>query len=156
METQTIEFTVEQLLDLHRYWITELFIMDKKSEEEIVNLLHHHQINVTFRTRFILISPIGIYLLHPPPPPLSKTGPTAIISSYATIFNTTTTALTSENSCPIPFTPSKPVLEGLGAISKYSTRIESYSLDYSLLKSRRFGKPTRAMEDGGRNPEISA
>ncbi|TGO59875.1 hypothetical protein BCON_0040g00180 [Botryotinia convoluta] len=50
METQTIEFTVEQLLDLHRYWITELFIMDKKSEEEIVNLLHHHQINVTSHT----------------------------------------------------------------------------------------------------------
>ncbi|APA09875.1 hypothetical protein sscle_05g046450 [Sclerotinia sclerotiorum 1980 UF-70] len=47
METQTIEFTVEQLLDLHRYWITELFIMDKKSEEEIVNLLHHHKIDVT-------------------------------------------------------------------------------------------------------------
>ncbi|KAF7871578.1 hypothetical protein EAF04_003685 [Stromatinia cepivora] len=50
METQTIEFTVEQLLDLHRYWITELFIVDKKSEEEIVNLLHHHKIDVTTKT----------------------------------------------------------------------------------------------------------
>ncbi|KAB8304859.1 hypothetical protein MFRU_020g00160 [Monilinia fructicola] len=50
MEVQSIEFTVEQLLDLHRYWITELFIVDKKSEEEIVNLLHIHQINVTPHT----------------------------------------------------------------------------------------------------------
>ncbi|TGO58853.1 hypothetical protein BOTNAR_0173g00080 [Botryotinia narcissicola] len=56
METQTIEFTVEQLLDLHRYWITELFIMDKKSEEEIVNLLHHHQINVTCFAHSSLLS----------------------------------------------------------------------------------------------------
>ncbi|KAF7910856.1 uncharacterized protein EAF01_002365 [Botrytis porri] len=65
-----------------------------------------------------------------PPPYLSKIGPTAIISGYATILNITTTALTFENSYPIPFTPSKSVLEGLGAIHKYSTCIEFYSLDF--------------------------
>ncbi|QSZ29384.1 hypothetical protein DSL72_003898 [Monilinia vaccinii-corymbosi] len=47
MEVQNVEFTVERLLDLHRYWITELFIVDKKSEEEILHMLHNHQINVT-------------------------------------------------------------------------------------------------------------
>lgn len=82
MDVQTIEFTVEQLLDLHRYWITELFLVDKKSEEEIINLLHHNQINVTcvqynihhyssstndvfvVRILFILTSQIGIYSLR--------------------------------------------------------------------------------------------
>lgn len=61
------------------------------------------------------------------------------------MLNATTTALTSENSYPISFTPSKSVLEDFGVIPKYSTCIELYSLDlqdYPLLRNLRFGKPT--------------
>lgn len=56
MDSQNIEFTVEQLLDLHRYWITELWLVDKKSEEEIVTLLHRNQIDVTCVCRSIFLS----------------------------------------------------------------------------------------------------
>jgi hypothetical protein len=42
-----VQFTVEQLLELHRYWITELFITDGKTEEEIVEILHVHHIDIT-------------------------------------------------------------------------------------------------------------
>lgn len=47
-ESQHIQFTVEQLLELHRYWITELFITDGKTEEEIVEILHVHHIDITW------------------------------------------------------------------------------------------------------------
>jgi hypothetical protein len=47
MEFQSLELTVEDLLNLHRYWITQLFVQDRKTEEEIVNLLNEGNIIVT-------------------------------------------------------------------------------------------------------------
>ena len=36
MEPQSLEFTVEDILQSHRCWITELYLNDQKTEEEIV------------------------------------------------------------------------------------------------------------------------
>ncbi|KAE9368591.1 hypothetical protein N431DRAFT_560976 [Stipitochalara longipes BDJ] len=47
MEPQSLEFTVEDLLQCHRGWITELYVNDKKTEVEILELLHERRIFVT-------------------------------------------------------------------------------------------------------------
>jgi len=47
MEIQKYEFTMDELLVMHRYWITNLYLKEKKSEAEIVLLLQEHQIFVS-------------------------------------------------------------------------------------------------------------
>ena len=47
MEPQSLEFTVEDILQSHRCWITELYLNDQKTEEEIVELLHERRVFVT-------------------------------------------------------------------------------------------------------------
>jgi uncharacterized protein YutE (UPF0331/DUF86 family) len=48
MEIQNLEWTIEDVLNMHRYWITKLYVEDKKTEEEIVDLLSERRIVVTY------------------------------------------------------------------------------------------------------------
>ncbi|ESZ98743.1 hypothetical protein SBOR_0849 [Sclerotinia borealis F-4128] len=65
MERPRIEYTVEQLINLHRYWITEQFYTDKRSEEEILKLLHLRDINVTLETLHSYLTNWGLYTPRP-------------------------------------------------------------------------------------------
>ncbi|KAH8592160.1 hypothetical protein B0O99DRAFT_247117 [Bisporella sp. PMI_857] len=47
MEIQAYEFTIEDVLDMHRGWIEDLFVCDQKSEAEIVQLLYERRFVVT-------------------------------------------------------------------------------------------------------------
>jgi len=47
METEGLEFTVEDILQCHRGWITDLYINEEKTEVEIVELLHERRLFVT-------------------------------------------------------------------------------------------------------------
>jgi hypothetical protein len=47
MELEASEFTIEEILCMHRGWITKLFVDDKKSEVEIVELLYERRLVVT-------------------------------------------------------------------------------------------------------------
>ena len=46
-DTQPIELTVEELLRLHRNWITMLLIEQRKTEAEIVELLYERNISIS-------------------------------------------------------------------------------------------------------------
>jgi len=48
MEIQNQEWTVEEVLSMHRYWITKLYVEDKRTEEEIVGLLYERRVVVTY------------------------------------------------------------------------------------------------------------
>ncbi len=54
MEIETLEFTVEDVLNFHKGWITSLYQEDRKTDVEIVGLLHEQRLTVTC---VILISP---------------------------------------------------------------------------------------------------
>ena len=43
MDFQTLELTVEDILNLHRGWITELYIHDRRTDVEIVALLQEER-----------------------------------------------------------------------------------------------------------------
>jgi hypothetical protein len=47
MDFQNPELTVEDILNLHRGWITELYVQDRKTEVEIVSLLCERRLVVT-------------------------------------------------------------------------------------------------------------
>ena len=47
MEVESLELTVDDVLRLHRGWITKLFVNDRKSEVEIVELLYGRHLLVT-------------------------------------------------------------------------------------------------------------
>lgn len=180
METQTIEFTVEQLLDLHRYWITELFIMDKKSEEEIVNLLHHHQINITSHTLHSYLSNWNLltprkrwWLLYHICNQLAistwelQTIASPSYSQHRANYDYLKLCHHTQHShycthiqkfLPHPY---HPITASLGRFRHYSQvlNMRRILLAQSLrlrLKSCRFGKPTGTMEGDERNPEIPA
>jgi hypothetical protein len=48
MEFQNLDLTVEDILNLHLLWITELYVQDRKTEEEIVDLLCERRLIVTW------------------------------------------------------------------------------------------------------------
>lgn len=52
MEVETLELTIEDIVRLHRGYITDLFVEDKKTEVEIVQLLYEHRLFV--RCGFLL------------------------------------------------------------------------------------------------------
>jgi hypothetical protein len=47
MEFDSLELTVEDILNLHRAWITQLYVQDQKTEVEIVSLLNEGRLVVT-------------------------------------------------------------------------------------------------------------
>jgi hypothetical protein len=47
MAIEEFEFTIDDVLAVHRGWITKLFVEDMKSEVEIVQLLYERQFIVT-------------------------------------------------------------------------------------------------------------
>ena len=46
MEFQNLELTLEDMLQLHREWISKLYVEDMRSESEIVELLHERRLFV--------------------------------------------------------------------------------------------------------------
>lgn len=47
MEVESLEFTLEDILHLHRGWITKVFLEERKTEVEIVELLYEHHLTVS-------------------------------------------------------------------------------------------------------------
>jgi hypothetical protein len=47
MQLETLELTVDDILQLHRGWIMKLFVDDKKNEVDIVELLYERSLPVT-------------------------------------------------------------------------------------------------------------
>jgi hypothetical protein len=47
MDIQNVELTVEDILSIHRYWVTKLYVEDHKTDAEIVTLLHERRLPVT-------------------------------------------------------------------------------------------------------------
>jgi hypothetical protein len=47
MEFQSLDLTIDDILGLHRGWIAQLYVEDRKTEVEIVNLLHERGLFVT-------------------------------------------------------------------------------------------------------------
>jgi len=47
MELETFEMTVEDILNMHRGWIIQTFVQDRKTEVEIVQILQERQLIVT-------------------------------------------------------------------------------------------------------------
>lgn len=47
MDFETIELSIEDILNMHRHWITKLFVEDRKTDMEIITLLYHRGFLVT-------------------------------------------------------------------------------------------------------------
>lgn len=47
MEIQQIELSVEDILNMHKSWISKLFVEDNRSEVEIVQELQEHHLTVS-------------------------------------------------------------------------------------------------------------
>ena len=47
LEVESIEYTIDDILCIHRAWITKLYAEDNKSEVEIVELLYERRLVVT-------------------------------------------------------------------------------------------------------------
>ncbi|TVY25232.1 hypothetical protein LHYA1_G006513 [Lachnellula hyalina] len=47
MDTQHSELSIEDVLSIHRHWITKLYIEDHMNEQEIVDLLYERRLTVT-------------------------------------------------------------------------------------------------------------
>lgn len=47
MDFQNVELTIEDILFIHRHWIVKLYVEDRKTEREIVDLLHQRRLPVT-------------------------------------------------------------------------------------------------------------
>jgi len=47
MDLEQIEFTMEEVLTIHREWIAKLYVQERKTEAEITNLLSHQKLIVT-------------------------------------------------------------------------------------------------------------
>jgi hypothetical protein len=52
MEVESLELTLEDVLRLHRGWITKLFVDDRKTDVEIVELLYECHLLVTCGSLF--------------------------------------------------------------------------------------------------------
>ena len=48
MEIQQIELSVEDILNMHKSWISKLFVEDNRSEVEIVQELQEHHLTVSY------------------------------------------------------------------------------------------------------------
>jgi hypothetical protein len=48
MDIRNVELTVEDILSIHRHWVTKLYVEDNKTEAEIVSLLHECRLPVTY------------------------------------------------------------------------------------------------------------
>lgn len=47
MEAEDIQFTLEQILNVHRPWITQLYVQECKTEQDIVSLLQERGFHIT-------------------------------------------------------------------------------------------------------------
>ncbi|KAH9205724.1 hypothetical protein DL95DRAFT_397415, partial [Leptodontidium sp. 2 PMI_412] len=47
MEIQSFKITIEDILSIHRQWITKLYIHDNKTEAEIAGILYERHLFVT-------------------------------------------------------------------------------------------------------------
>lgn len=47
MEIESLELTVDDILNFHRGWITSLYLEDRKTDVEIVGLLYEQGLTVT-------------------------------------------------------------------------------------------------------------
>lgn len=52
MDLQSFELTLEDILYLHRGWIADLYVQHRKTEPEIVHLLHERGLLVTCGSPF--------------------------------------------------------------------------------------------------------
>lgn len=50
MDIRNVELSVEDILSIHRHWITKLYLDDHKSEMEIVEMLYERRLPVTYGT----------------------------------------------------------------------------------------------------------
>ena len=48
MEVQNFELTIEDIANIHRYWITKLYVEEKKTDVEIVGMLYERRLLVTY------------------------------------------------------------------------------------------------------------
>lgn len=48
MDIPGVELKIEEVLSIHRQWITKLYIEDSKTEAEIVDLLYEHRFFITY------------------------------------------------------------------------------------------------------------
>jgi hypothetical protein len=55
MEIRSLELTIEDILLIHRQWITKLYAEDNKTEAEIVGMLHRRRLPVACEFAVILI-----------------------------------------------------------------------------------------------------
>ena len=51
MAFESLEFTVEDILNLHQDWITQLYVHDRKTEVEIIRALNEGHLVVTCELR---------------------------------------------------------------------------------------------------------
>jgi hypothetical protein len=58
LEIQNVELSIDDILSLHRHWITKLYIEERKSEEEIVDALYERRLPVT------CVAPLSPSWLH--------------------------------------------------------------------------------------------
>jgi hypothetical protein len=56
IEMQNLELGIEDILSLHRQWITKLYIEDKKTEAEIVVTLYERRVSATYESIILLIT----------------------------------------------------------------------------------------------------
>ncbi|RDL33345.1 uncharacterized protein BP5553_08784 [Venustampulla echinocandica] len=47
MDVRNVELSIEDILFIHRHWITKLYLDDQKSEDEIVDMLYERRLPVT-------------------------------------------------------------------------------------------------------------
>lgn len=47
LEIQNVELSLDDILSLHRHWITKLYVEERKTEEEIVGALYERRLPVT-------------------------------------------------------------------------------------------------------------
>ncbi|PVH71210.1 hypothetical protein DL98DRAFT_435612 [Cadophora sp. DSE1049] len=59
MEIQSFKITIEDILSIHRQWITKLYIHDNKTEAEIAGILSEGHLFVTYTTILLITSPVN-------------------------------------------------------------------------------------------------
>jgi hypothetical protein len=56
MEIRSLELTIEDILLIHRQWMTKLYAEDNKTEAEILGMLHRRRLPVACEFAVILIT----------------------------------------------------------------------------------------------------
>jgi hypothetical protein len=56
MDLHSFELTLEDILYLHRGWIADLYVQHRKTEAEIVDLVHEFGLRVTYGFPFQICS----------------------------------------------------------------------------------------------------